>query len=247
MGCSGIIGAIGERIPPGLAGNCQILPIRVLGAAQVPGRPAPIGIGSIADIDAGMKMAVDLGAKVLNMSFGTADTALDPVAPKPHTDVVRYACLRGCVLVAASGNSGLHEVYWPAAFNGVIAVGSVGLTGRPSAFTTTGDHVGLCAPGERVATAALDDYQLATGTSFAAPFAAAAAALLVSRAEGRSFPIDGAVVRQILCASTSPFTMPTAGCGTGILNAFAALQQLDRYIDAAPVVGADVHESDLVA
>jgi len=129
----------------------------------------------------------------------------------------------------------------------VIAVGSVGLTGRPSAFTTTGDHVGLCAPGERVATAALDDYQLATGTSFAAPFAAAAAALLVSRAEGRSFPIDGAVVRQILCASTSPFTMPTAGCGTRILSAFAALQQLDRYIDAAPVVGADVHESDLVA
>jgi subtilisin family serine protease len=246
MGCAGIIGAIGERIPPGLAGNCQILPIRVLGAAQVPGRPAPIGIGSIADIDAGMKLAVDLGAKVLNMSFGTADTALDPAAPKPHADVVRYACLRSCVLVAASGNSGLHEAYWPAAFDGVIAVGSIGLTGRPSPFTTTGDHVALCAPGERVATAALDGYQLATGTSFAAPFAAAAAALLVSRAEGRSFPVAGPVVRQILTASASPFATTTTGCGAGILNAFAALQHLDRYIDAAPAGGADMHESDLV-
>jgi subtilisin family serine protease len=247
MGCAGIIGAIGEHIPPGLAGSCQILPIRVLGAAQMPGRVAPIGIGSIADIDAGMKMAVDLGAKVLNMSFGTADSALDPEAPKPHADVVRYACLRGCVLVAASGNSGRQEVYWPAAFDGVIATGSVGLTGRPSAFTTTGDHVALCAPGEHIATAALDGYQLATGTSFAAPFTAAAAALLVSRAEDRSFPIDSAVVRQILCASTSPFSTQTSGCGSGILNVFSALQQLDQHIDAAPAVGADVHESDLVA
>ena len=247
MGCAGIIGALGEHIPPGLAGNCQILPIRVLGAAQVPGRAAPIGIGSIADIDAGMKMAVDLGAKVLNMSFGTADSALDPEAPKPHADVVRYACLRGCVLVAASGNSGLQEAYWPAAFDGVIATGSAGLTGRPSPFTTTGDHVALCAPGEHVVTASLDGYQLATGTSFAAPFAAAAAALLVSRAEDRSFPIDGAVIRRMLSASASPFSIQSSGCGSGILNAFAALQQLDQHIDAAPAVGADVHESDLVA
>ena len=232
MGCAGIIGALGEDIPPGLAGACQILPIRVLGAAEMPGRPTPVGIGAIADIDAGLKLAVDLGAKILNMSFGTADDALDPAAPRPHADVVRYAALRGCVLIAASGNSGRTETYWPAGYDDVIAAGSVDSDGRVSGFSTRGPHVALCAPGERIATAGLSGYQLATGTSFAAPFVAAAASLLVSRAVGRSYPIDGALVRRLLVAGASPFAGTEVGAGAGILNAYASLQALDQAIDA---------------
>lgn len=232
MGCAGIIGALGEHIPPGLAGDCRILPIRVLGAAKVPGKAEPIGIGAVSDIDCGMKMAVDLGARVINMSFGTADRALDAHGPKPHTDVVQYALDRGCILVAASGNSGIEEVYWPAAFSGVISVGSVGVTGKPSAFTTRGPHVALCGPGERVATTGIDGYQLATGTSFAAPFASAVAALLVSRAQRRSFPLDAVSTRSLLESTTVPFSGgPVSGCGSGILDALAALKALDRHID----------------
>jgi len=233
MGCAGIIGARGERIPPGLAGECSLLPIRVLGAARVPGKSAAVGIGAIADIDCGMKMAVDLGAKVINMSFGTADNLLDPTGPKPHADVIRYALERGCVLVAASGNSGLEELYWPAAFDGVIAVGSVAENGTPSRFSTRGDHVAFCAPGEQITTTALLGYQVASGTSFAAPFTTAAAALLVSRAERRSYAIDSTKVRDLLARTTTAFASPgTHACGTGILNVFAALQALDRDIDA---------------
>src|SRR5262249_51217577 len=88
MGCAGIIGARGEEIPPGLAGDSPMLPIRVLGAAKLPGKPQPVGLGSIADIDLGLKMAVDLGAKVLNLSFGTLDSTLEPLSPKPHADTV---------------------------------------------------------------------------------------------------------------------------------------------------------------
>lgn len=247
MGCAGIIGAVGEHIPPGLAGACPILPIRVLGAAQVAGRAAPIGIGSIADIDAGVKLAVDLGAKVLNMSFGTPDSAIEAAVPKPHADVVDYASRRGCILVAASGNSGVREIYWPAGFETVVAVGSVGPENRPSAFSTTGNHVALCAPGERIATASIDGYQVATGTSFAAPFVAAAATLLVSRANARSFPIDGVLVRRILCESATPFAAPAVGCGAGVLNAYGALQALDRYIDTAPTPDAELQERELAA
>ena len=127
-----------------------------------------------------VKMAVDLGAKVLNMSFGTDDSALDPLAPKPHAEVVAYAVDRGCVLVAASGNNGERTRYWPAAYPGVIAVGAVGADGRPTAFSTRGDHVALCAPGRTIRSLGLTGYQHVTGTSFAAPFVAAAAALLVA-------------------------------------------------------------------
>ncbi len=233
MGCAGVIGALGAAMPPGLAGDCPLLPIRVLAAARVPGKDAPVGIGAIADIDCGMKMAVDLGTKVINMSFGTADSLLDPDVAKPHADVVRYALDRGCVLIAASGNSGAEEVYWPAAYEGVIAVGAVGPDRRPSRFSTRGDHVAVCAPGERIVTAALNGYQLATGTSFAAPFVTAAAGLMVSRAGRRSYYIDSAKVRDLLVRTASPFNDPSArGAGAGILNAFAALQALDREIDA---------------
>ena len=77
-----------------------------------------------------------------------------------------------------------------------------------------------------------DGYQRATGTSFAAPFVAAAAALLVARAQSRSPPIDGALVRELLVESATPFSGgPVAGCGAGILNAAAALSALDAWID----------------
>ena len=235
MSCSGIMGARGERIPPGIGGNCWLLPIRVLGAARLTGKSEPVGLGALADIDLGVKIAVDLGARVLNMSFGTPESSIETGMPKPHADVIQYAASRGCVLVAASGNSGKEERFWPASFAEVIAVGSVDSDGRPSRFTSFGQHVAVCAPGERVATCALEDsYQLATGTSFASPFVAAAAALLLSRAGRRSFRIDGSLVKDILITSATSWTKEVAGYGAGILNVYAALQELDRRIDADP-------------
>jgi subtilisin family serine protease len=234
MGCAGIISALGIGMPAGLAGASQIIPLRALGAAQLPGKKTAVGLGAIADLDAAVKRAVDLGAKVLNMSFGTDDASLAPSSPKPHQDVVAYALSRGCVLVAASGNNGQETRYWPAAYPGVIAVGAVDDKRRPTSFSTRGDHVSLCAPGERVLTAGLEGYQAATGTSFAAPFVAAAAALLCARAARRASPIDGQVVAELLTRSAQPFAgPPVAGCGAGILDAAAALVALDAYIDAS--------------
>lgn len=249
MACSGIMGARGEHIPPGLGGDCWLLPIRVLGAARLIGKPQPVGLGALADIDLGVKIACDLGARVLNMSFGTAESSIEPGMPKPHADVIRYAAARGCVLVAASGNSGKEEQFWPAAFDEVIAVGSVDAESRPSRFTSSGRHVALCAPGEHVATCALEgSYQLATGTSFAAPFVAAAAALLLSRAGRRSFRVDGDMIKEILIASATRWTRETSGYGAGILNAYQGLQELDRRIDADPATEEMLYaEADAVA
>ena len=232
-GCAGIIGGIGLGMPPGLAGDCQLLPVRSLGAARFPGRSAAIGIGAIGDLDMGLVMAVQLGARVVNMSFGTDDEDLEPGAPKPHSEAVAYATARGVTLVAASGNSGDARVYWPAAFPEVIAVGAVNAEARPCDFSTTGPHVALCAPGERIRTAAVDGYQRATGTSFAAPFVAAAAALLQSRAQRRAAPLEPSQVKQLLMTSVRPHRADvTDGNGTGVLDAARALALLDEALDA---------------
>jgi len=232
-GCAGIIGGQGREMPPGLAGECPLLPIRSLGAALFPGRTAAVGIGALSDLDMGLVIAVQLGAQVINCSFGTDDEDLEPGAPKPHSEAVAFATARDCTLVAASGNSGDRRIYWPAAFPEVIAVGSVGRDRSVSPFTTGGDHVALCAPGEKIRTAAIDGYQRATGTSFAAPFVTGAAGLLVARARERSASLDPATLKSILIASASPHRKGTAaGFGAGVLDANRALELLDQALDA---------------
>jgi subtilisin family serine protease len=230
-GCAGILVARGNELPPGVAGGCGLVPGRVLGAAiAVTGKR--VGIGAIANIDQGMKRLIDLGVKVINMSFGTPESALTPDDQRPHIEIVNYALSRGCILVAASGNSGETENFFPAADPDVIAVGAVDGSGVPASFMTRGEHVALCAPGTSIWTCGLNGYTKASGTSFAAPFVAGIVALLVARANRRAFPLNGALVRQILVESVRPFgAVDRVGCGAGIVDALAALQLLDRKID----------------
>ena len=236
--CAALIGARGYDIAPGIAGQCQIMPIRVLGAAKVPGKDKLVGVGALADINEGVKRAIDLGAKVINMSFGTPESQLDESDPVPHADVIRYGLARGCVMIAASGNSGKEERYAPASLPGVIAVGASTAEGVPASFTTSGGHVSLSAPGQHMLSAGLDGYQSVTGTSFAAPFVSAVAALLVSRGIRRSVPVDGAMVNRILQATARPWPISTPqGYGAGILDAYAALEYLDREINQANGAG----------
>ena len=162
-------------------------------------------------------------------TFGTVDRTV--------TDTTAYALARGTIIVAASGNSGKRERYHPSASEGVISVGSVGPDGKPSQFSTTGDHVALSAPGEAIRTPHIEGYQLSTGTSFAAPFVAGAGALLVARARRGAQPIDGPKARDILTATARPFDTPTRGSGAGIINLPAALAAVDQLSAHASTLG----------
>jgi subtilisin family serine protease len=244
--CAGIIGARGERVPAGLAGAARLLPVRALVGARIAGRGSLTAVGAIPDIDAGLKRAIDLGARVLNLSFGTAETALESGDPLPHAEIVRYALARGCILVAASGNTGDHVRYFPAALPGVVAVGSVGPAATPSRFTSRGEHVAIAAPGEEIPSVAIGGYQRNSGTSFAAPFVTAACALLVARAARHSRPLDGPLARRILQRSARPFakTVDAEGCGVGILDVPRALALLEGALEAEAEPDLDERLSD---
>jgi subtilisin family serine protease len=224
----GIVGATGWELPPGVAGLSLMLPIRVLAAALVKDAKKPSGIGAETNIGAGVKIAVDLGASVLNLSFGTSEHDVEPGTPKPQADVVAYAERYGCTLVAASGNSGGGERYYPAALPEVIAVGSVGDDGRRSPFSSYGDHVALCAPGEHIVSCGISGVREGSGTSYAAPFVTGAAALLVAHARRRGRTLAPADVRALLVSTATPLPgAPAAEVGAGLLNVAAALRQLD--------------------
>jgi subtilisin family serine protease len=235
--CAGIIGANGLDLPPGLAGKAEMLAIRALCAARMPGEARFTAVGNLADIDSGWKSCIDLGARVINLSFGTAQSMLDADDPVPHVALVRYALGRECVLVSAAGNSGEDEVIYPAALPGVIAVGSVSSARKRSVFSTGGRHLALCAPGEGVRVAALSGYGRLSGTSFAAPQVAAAAALMIARAARCSTPLSAVAVRDLLQRSAAPFApgdprTSHSTCGAGVLNVPAALTAVDEECEA---------------
>ena len=91
----------------------------------------------------------------------------------------------------------------------------------------------LTAPGEAIPSAGLKGYDRVTGTSFAAPFVAAACALLVARASGAGVPVTGFNVRNALIDGASPFAQgsDSTGCGGGILDVTGALAALDSLLN----------------
>jgi subtilisin family serine protease len=157
-----------------------------------------------------IRWAVDVGARVINLSIGGLR---DPFNPKLDTfsrieaDAIQYAVKRGAVLVAAVGNSDeAPQSPWPfasypAALPHVIGVSALTPTGNVPTFSNR-DRIynDISAPGQEIystfprsLTAAHpqcpnqgysdcgpDEFRHAAGTSFAAPQVTAAAAVLLA-------------------------------------------------------------------
>jgi subtilisin family serine protease len=124
------------------------------------------------------------GTRVLNLSLAGPPNAVLEEA------IARLAAA-GVVVVAAAGNGGPRaEPAYPAAYPTVIAVTAVDRSGAIYRRAGRGDHIDIAAPGVEVWTAAsVRGARPKTGTSFAAPFVSAAAALLLG-AEPNLAPAD---------------------------------------------------------
>jgi hypothetical protein len=127
---------------------------------------------------------------ILSLSFG--GSALEQ-SPSALESAIARAQLSGIVVVASAGNNATAEPQYPAAYDGVIAVGAVGPDG-PTPWTNYGEWVDACAPGAdlvssffdkfdgpepRINTVDPDKFQgwaTWSGTSFATPVVVAALA-----------------------------------------------------------------------
>ena len=150
----------------GVAPEAAVMPVKSLGAT---------GSGTYADIARGIVYAVDHGARVINLSLG------GQVSSSTLSDAVAYAIERGVVLVAAAGNFGVQAPSYPAAYTDVIAVGATDEQDVRAAFSSYGAWLDLVAPGVDILTTNLGGgYADSSGTSPAAPFVSAAAALVLA-------------------------------------------------------------------
>jgi hypothetical protein len=127
--------------------------------------------------------------EIISLSFGGAALAQAPAL----RSAIAKAQLDGIVVVASAGNSGTCEPQYPAAYDGVIAVGAVGPDG-PTPWTNYGEWVDACAPGADLVSAFFAKFEgpeprintfdpdhfagwaTWSGTSFAAPVVVAALA-----------------------------------------------------------------------
>ena len=85
--------------------------------------------------------AAEQGARVINMSWGS-ETSSSFMA-----NAMAYAQSKGIILVAAAGNTPTGRPVYPAAYEGVIAVGAVTGSGERWPQSNHGDFVSLAAPG----------------------------------------------------------------------------------------------------
>lgn len=253
---AGEIAAVMENAE-GIAGVA--FPARLLIAKVI----QPDGTTSLEAEAAAIRWAADEGARVINLSLGGLR---DPKNPGLDTysaleqAAVEYAYEQGAVVVAATGNCldvcPYRYASYPAALPHVLGVSALDQEGRIPTFSNR-DPVfnDLAAPGVGIVSTfpfALTDPDCAqpgysicaesslrngNGTSFAAPLASAAAALVLAQRP----ELEPGQVMAILEGSAADMGSPGRDklSGNGRLNVLSALSALSQ-----PLPPADRHETN---
>ena len=212
---AGIIGAASNSAEgvSSLAWQNPIMPIRVTNSQ---------GQTTSWALAAGINLAVQQGAKVINISF---DTLYDDAVVLRQA---RQARLAGSLVVISAGNSGRSASSTASTGQDAFFVGATNKRDELASFSTTGSFVDLAAPGVDILTTKLGGtYGTFTGTSFAAPVVSGVAALIWSVRP----TLTPSTVEAILTATA--VDLGTAGWderyGAGRVDAQAAVE-LAQYV-----------------
>ncbi|QOY94405.1 S8 family serine peptidase [Massilia sp. UMI-21] len=211
----------------GVAYNAKIVPARVLGkcggyTSDIADAITWTSGGTVSGVPANANKA-----KVLNMSLGGTG-ACDATTQT----AINGARSRGAVVVVAAGNDNMNvSNASPANCSGVIAVAATGKTGGRASYSNYGTLVDVAAPGgdgsysvistlnSGTSSPGSDNYAGYQGTSMATPHVAGVAALMF--AAKSTLTVDQ--VESMLKSTARAFPATCSGCGTGIVDATAAV------------------------
>lgn len=190
--------------------NVKIIPIKALDKN---------GQGSSNIIAKGIKYAADKGADVINFSVGF------DVKDKFIEEAITYAESKGAFVVVSSGNDNVScDDRSPSGDQGAYTVASIDKYNNKSYFSNYGSSVKIAAPGEDIlSTVPGGGYEYKSGTSMAAPMAAAAAAMM--KAENPNLTNENI---QSILNSTATDLMEKGkdeATGYGLLDVSKAVEQ----------------------
>ena len=196
---AGTIGAVGNDGlgTTGVNWNVSIRPIRVLGIAGVgTAYDAAQGVlyaaGLPADDGAGGVVQAPTGARVINMSLGGPDPAVE------LENAIIAATNAGALVVASAGNLASATASYPAAYAQTLAVSAVGPDGLLASYSSFGPVIDIAGPGgdlldggatfgvmstawNYITQSPIYDNAIWDGTSMAAPHVTGVAALLLAQ------------------------------------------------------------------
>jgi Subtilase family/PatG C-terminal/PatG Domain len=214
----------------GIAPRCRGLLIPIFSDALDGG----VATCTQADLADAVRVAVDAGAHIINISGGefTTSGALHPSLG----DVFDRCDQQGLLIVAAAGNDACDCLHIPAAHPSILAVGAATVAGHPLDWSNWGKEYqghGLLAPGENVRGAAPGGrLSERSGTSSAAAIVSGVAGLLMSLDLQNGIKPDGRRIRQLLLQSSDPCpSMSPSVCQrylSGVLNVNRAVALVSK-------------------
>lgn len=170
------------------------------------------GSGSTATVLAGMNWAIANRCVAISMSLGSNS----PVQAA-YTAAGSAALSKGCLIIAAAGNSGPTGLTGaPANSPTIMAVASVDATLAPSSFSSIG-KIEIAAPGRDVFSSwpRPTRYKTISGTSMATPHVSGCAALWAETSPA----LRGVTLWKKLQATAKPLPFPVTKVGKGLVQA----------------------------
>lgn len=164
---AGVLGAVSNN-GQGVAGVCWDCRLMVLKVTQSG------GVANYSDIIEAVHYAALKGADVINLSLGGSS---DSVSLRLAVDEAAETA----VVVGGAGNDNNDTLFYPAAYESVLAVAGTGVSDAKVSSSNYGSWVNVTAPGETITTT-FDggSYGMTSGTSMAAPYVSGLAGLLRS-------------------------------------------------------------------
>lgn len=188
--------------------------------------------GTTANVVKGIDWAMERGAQIINMSFaGPPGRDLEL-----FHDALAKARAKGIVLIAAAGNDGKSEPYYPGADPDVIAVTATDADDKFFVDSNRGRYIAVAAPGVEVLVPIPGGVDFTSGTSVAAAHVSGIVALLLERKHSLK-PED---IRKILVSTAHDLDPPGTihELGAGLIDALEAVRSIEpKAAEKASAVG----------